>query len=83
MKIIVYSVNTGGYDDFREPKIYDPNVRYILFTDNKYYKSKIWEICHTDFLPKNLDNRRKARYIKLNPHIVLPEHDVSIWVDHC
>ena len=83
MKIIIYSVNTGGYDDFKEPSVVDPNVRYILFTDNKYYKSKIWEICHTDFLPKNLDNRRKARYIKLNPHIVLPEHDVSFWVDHC
>jgi hypothetical protein len=83
MKIIVYSVNTGGYDEFKEPKIYDPNIRYILFTDNKYFKSTVWEICHTDFLPKNLDNRRKARYIKLNPHIVLPEHDVSIWVDHC
>lgn len=83
MKIIVYSVNTGGYDELREPTIVDPNVRYILFTDNKYYKSKIWEICHTDFLPKNLDNRRKARYVKLNSHIVLPEHDLSIWVDHC
>jgi hypothetical protein len=83
MKIIVYSVNIGGYDEFREPTIYDPNIRYILFTDNKYYKSNIWEICHTDFLPKNLDNRKKARYVKLNPHIVLPNHDVSIWVDHC
>lgn len=83
MKIIVYSVNTGGYDEFREPTIVDPNVRYILFTDNKYYKSNVWEICHIDFLPKTLDNRRKARYIKLNPHIVLPEHDISIWVDHC
>lgn len=83
MKIIVYSVNTGGYDEFREPKIYDPNIRYVLFTDNKYYKSKIWEVCHIDFVDSKLDNRRKARYIKLNPHIVLPEHDVSIWIDHC
>jgi len=83
MGIIVYSVNTGGYDDLRNPKIYDPSIRYILFTDNKIFKSDIWEVNHIDFLDKDLDNRRKARYIKTNPHLVLPDHDISIWVDHC
>jgi hypothetical protein len=24
-----------------------------------------------------------ARYVKLNPHKLLPKHDISIWVDHC
>jgi len=83
MKIIVYSVNTGGYDEFRNPEVYDPNIRYILFTDNKYFKSNIWEVCHIDFITEDLDNRKKARYIKTNPHKVLPQHDVSIWIDHC
>jgi len=83
MEIVIYSVNTGGYDDFKELKFVDTNVRYILFTDNKYFRSKIWEICHIDFVNQNLDNRRKARFIKLNPHLILPNHDVSIWLDHC
>jgi hypothetical protein len=82
MGIIIYSVNIGGYDRFNTPKIYDKNTRYILFTDNKYIKSNVWEICHVDFLPK-MDNRLMARYIKLNPHKVLPKHDISIWIDHC
>jgi hypothetical protein len=82
-KIIVYSANIGGYDEFRIPIIYDPNIRYILFTDNKYFKSDVWEVNHVDFVNDKLDNRRKARYIKINPHIVLPNHDISIWVDHC
>jgi hypothetical protein len=82
-KIIVYSVNTGGYDELRSPDVYDPNIRYILFTDNKYFKSDVWEVNHIDFVDSNLDNRRKARYIKINPHLVLPNHDISIWVDHC
>jgi hypothetical protein len=80
MKIIVYSVNIGGYDYFNEPKIIDKNIRYILFTDNKYYKSNIWEVNHVDFL-NNLDDRMKSRFIKLNPHKVLPNHDVNLWVD--
>lgn len=83
MNIVVFSVNSGGYDDFRTPNVYDPNVRYILFTDNKYFRSKVWEICHLDFLSKIKDKRRLARYIKTNPHKLLPNHDISIWVDHC
>ena len=83
MKIIVYSVNTGGYDTLTNPDVHDPSVRYILFTDNKYFKSNVWEVNHVDFIDQSLDNRKKARYVKLNPHIVLPKHDVSIWVDNC
>jgi hypothetical protein len=81
MKYIIYSANIGGYDLFNTPKLYDKNVRYILFTDNKYIKSDIWEINHVDFL-NHLDNRKKARYIKTNPKVVLPEHDISLWIDH-
>ena len=83
MKIVVYSVSTGGYDELKTPKVYDPNIRYILFTDNKYFKSDVWEVNHIDFIEDDLDNRRKARYLKINPHLVLPNHDISIWVDHC
>lgn len=83
MKIVIYSANIGGYDDFKTPINYDKNVRYILFTDNKYFKSDIWEVCHLDFLKEPLDNRKIARYLKTNPHLVLPDHDISIWIDHC
>lgn len=83
MNIIVYSVNIGGYDFFNHPKIIDPNVRYILFTDNKFFKSDVWEVNHIDFIDDNINNRLKARYIKTNPHKILPKHDISVWVDHC
>jgi len=83
MKIIVYSVNTGGYDNFMTPSIIDPNVQYILFTDNKYFKSKVWEVNHVDFISNIKDSRRISRYIKTNSHLVLPTHDISIWIDHC
>jgi hypothetical protein len=82
-KIIVYSANIGGYDDLKTPEIYDPNIRYILFTDNKFFRSNVWEVNHIDFIDSDLDPRRKSRYIKINPHLILPHHDISIWVDHC
>lgn len=83
MNTIIFSVNIGGYDDLKTPKVIDSSSRYILFTDNKYFKSKVWEIYHIDFIDKQLDNRKKARFIKTNPHLVLPEHNISVWVDHC
>lgn len=83
-KIIVYSANVGGYDDLWTPTVYDPSIRYILFTDNKFFKSDVWEVNHIDFLNNpSFDSRLKARCIKTNPHNFLPHHDVSIWIDNC
>jgi hypothetical protein len=83
IKVIVYSANIGGYDNFISLNNYDPNVEYILFTDDTEFKSDVWDVRSVDFLKDTLDNRKKARYIKLNPHLVLPPHDISIWIDHC
>ena len=83
MSIVIYSANINDYDIHLPLEYYDKKVRYILFTDNKYLKSKIWEINHIDFLDSKLDPRKKARFLKLNPHKVLPKHDISIWIDSC
>lgn len=84
MKIIFYSANIADYDYFYRPKNKDLNVDYYLFTDNKYFKSPHWNIVNTKNLNLNkLDNRKIARFIKINSHKVLPKHDISIWLDHC
>ena len=62
MKIVVYSVSTGGYDELKTPKVYDPNIRYILFTDNKYFKSDVWEVNHIDFIEDVYDNVKSPFY---------------------
>ena len=55
MSIVIYSANINDYDIHLPLEYYDKKVRYILFTDNKYLKSKIWEINHIDFLDSKLD----------------------------
>lgn len=81
MKIIVYTCNIGHYDLFRNifPK---PNnkIKYIYFTDEDEDPVNGWEVVKVD---KSLtDNKRKlARYYKINSHKVLPEHDISLWID--
>ena len=84
MKVIIYSANINNYDLFHHPVEIDPNVKYMLFTDNIHFKSNIWDIVNANILNINhLSNVRKARCIKIKPHIFLPPHDISIWVDSC
>ncbi len=78
MSTIVYSANIGQYDIPKDPIYKDRDFRYILFTDDIKRKSKYWEIINIDPFG---DHRSLARYLKLQPHIVLPEHENSIWVD--
>ena len=73
MKIVVYTANLGGYDK-QQDWIEDDGVQYIRFTDEDVKKYKELE---------GLSPRRQSRYFKMLPHAVLPNHDVSIWVDSC
>lgn len=78
-QIIVYSTLVGDYGALKEPENIDPSVRYILFTDNPDLKSENWEVVHLDTL--GLSPRRASRLPKLLPHLYLPEHDISIYLD--
>ena len=77
--IIIYTVNVGNYESVKEPLVIDPNVEYILFTDNKNLKSKYWKVI---YLEDNLaDPRRKSRLPKILAHKYLPPHDISVYID--
>lgn len=78
-KIAVYTAIMGGVDSLQDPLIVTPGIDYICFTDNKKIKSKVWQIRHIE--NKEIESRKKAREIKLFPHIYLSGYDYSIWVD--
>lgn len=79
-KTIVYSCLAGDYEGLKEPEVVDPSVRYILFTDNPDLKSDKWEVVPFDTL--GLSPRRASRLPKLLPHRYLPDHEISVYVDH-
>lgn len=78
-KIAVYTAIMGGVDSLQDPLIVTPGIDYICFTDNKKIKSKVWQIRYIE--KKEMESRKKAREIKLLPHIYLSDYDYSIWVD--
>lgn len=70
---IIYTCVFDNYDILRPVKP-TPGWRYICFT-NTDMKAEGWEIKKVD------SNKKTNRQIKLQPHLFLPEHDVSIYVD--
>jgi len=78
IKYIVYTAIFGDYDFLREPRVPSTNVRFLCFTDNPNTRCKAWEIVHIE--PTG-DSNRKNRDLKLNPHLYLPPHEYSLYVD--
>lgn len=79
-KICVYTCITGDYDNLHEIEVFDKNVDYLCFTNNKKLTSKTWKIIYI----KNdgLDNHHLSRRIKMIGHpIISKNYDISVWVD--
>lgn len=77
-KYIVYTAIFGDYDSLREPRVLSTNVRFMCFTDNPNVRSNAWEIVHIESAG---NCNRLNRQLKLNPHLYLPPHDYSLYVD--
>lgn len=80
MRAVIYTVLVGDYDLLLTPIKYNSDIAYICFTDNPDLKSDVWEIREH---PKILieDKKRQSRYLKLCPHKVLQDYDMSMYVD--
>lgn len=70
MKIAIVTANFGGIDEVKEiPKQTIEYDRYIVDEHNCWFPLS------------TLDNRSKARYIKIMMHRYLPQYDFYIWLD--
>lgn len=78
-RIVVYTALTGDYDYIHEILYKQPNVDYLLFTNNKSLESATWEV---KYVESNLDNLLLSRKIKMFPHKYLPQgYTSSIYID--
>ena len=80
-KKVIYTCITGGYDSLIEPTFITGDFDYICFTDNNDLKSDAWIIKPLPSETEEFTNVKKQRYVKINPHLLLKEYDLSIWVD--
>jgi len=79
MKVIVYTVNIGGYDNLhpspKEAFITNDDFEYLYFTDGEAPLG--WKKVQIES-----GDRKASRFWKINSHL-LPGHDVSIYLDAC
>ena len=79
-KGVVYTCIIGNYDNLKSQKYINFDWDYICYTNNKNIKSDgIWEVKELEF--DKLDNTRNNRWHKLNPHILFPYYERSLYVD--
>tara|TARA_B100000131_G_scaffold8870_1_gene9339 strand:- start:82 stop:2007 length:1926 start_codon:yes stop_codon:yes gene_type:complete len=85
-QIIIYTSITNWYDTIPDDMYYDPNVKYVCFTDGKVEKKGAWEFRDIpDFVydEVNGDPRRLSAYAKICPHKLFPYGSKTVWLDGC
>ena len=88
IKIGIYSANFGNYRDELnisiDNYIFEKNVDYFFFTDNKNLKLNHWKIIITE-LKEELDFIKNIRHTSKHVKFVIPEilksYDIIIWID--
>jgi hypothetical protein len=77
----VYTVLYGPDEQLPEQPIRaESAVDFIAFVDNPALTSATWQVRHLPpFLPD--DPVRSSRYVKMHPHVLLPDYDGSLYID--
>ncbi len=78
-RIVVYTCITGGYDDLLPPLTIEPQIDYVCFIDKTPAVHDGWGVVPIPDIAKN--NAVKNRFIKMHPHILFPNHEISIYID--
>lgn len=78
----VYTCLIGGYESLNEqPMAAASGLDFICFTDDPALTSASWQIHRFD-PPFPLDPVRSQRMAKLSPHELLPDYDLSLYIDN-
>ena len=77
-KIAVYTCITGNYDVLEKLMAIDDRIDYFCFTEQNYQLDP-WVIKPVSNY--KLNNKNINRYIKMHPHEVLPEYDITLYID--
>lgn len=75
-KKVIYTCITNNYDTLK-PITKKAGWDYICFTDSNI-KSDYWQIKPLPKEVETLPANKKQRFVKLNPHLFLPQYDLSI-----
>ena len=76
-KKVIFTALTGNYDALKQPVVVRDDWDYICFTDREG-QDGVWQFRRIPFEGNDLV---RGRQVKMQPHLVLPEYSVSLWMD--
>ena len=79
--MIIYTCITNGYDEIPDEHYYDPDIKYVCFTDGTIKKKGAWEFREIPI--EHECPRRRSAYPKINPHKLFPLGSKVAWIDGC
>jgi len=79
-KYVIYTSVFGDYDWLLEPAQYTRDIDYVCFTNNKKFKSNVWDVRVIEpYMPT--DSCRSARHVKICFYKYLRDYEYSMYVD--
>jgi len=78
-KIAVYTCVTGGKDEVQPLSSYEDGIDYFIFSDRDCGGISDFQAWRKVEVQRTMS--REARWHKLHPHKILPEYEVSVWID--
>jgi len=80
LKKVIFTSIVGDYDSLMQPEVVNENYDYICFSnDLTQGRIGVWKIRPIPYSDSN--PTRVSRYVKILPHKVLADYDVSVWMD--
>lgn len=80
-RVAVYTCTYASYDILLSPQKMTPGCDYIAFVDQTQSTAKRWDCRPLPAEVENLPQNEANRYCKLFPMRILPEYDISIYLD--
>jgi hypothetical protein len=81
MKLVVYTAVFGNYDAIRAPRARIGGVDYVSFADDPRLVGEGWNAGPLPAALQGLSPASRNRWLKMHPHLLFPEHDISLYVD--
>lgn len=78
-RIVFYTAIFGEYDNLLLPEVIDPCIDYVCFTDRPRNDYGIWQVRSAPY--SHPDPTRIARWVKMHPNELFPDHEVAVWLD--
>lgn len=77
---VIYTALVGDYDLLPQPEVVRSDYDYVCFS-NEFAEGQcgVWQIRRIDYY--NQEGVRICRYVKMHPHLLLPEYEYSVWLD--